>query len=168
MNELVAKIRELKAAYPDADSALLPILHWTQDRYGFITPEALETIGAELGLTVAYLEGVVSFYTLFRTRPLGRFHIQICGNISCSLCGAERLIRHVEERLGVPERTPTPDGLFSWETVECLAACGYAPALQVNLRYYYNVDEAKFDRILDAIRTTGEAPGEALEVATDA
>jgi NADH-quinone oxidoreductase subunit E len=160
MKELVAKIQELKQAYPDADTALLPILHWVQDRYGYITDEALATVAQELGLTEAYLEGVISFYTLFRRRPLGKFHIQICGNLSCALCGAERLTEHVERRLGVGKGEVTPDGLFSWETVECLAACGYAPALQVNLRYYYGVDEAKFDRILAQLKETGVAEGE--------
>jgi NADH-quinone oxidoreductase subunit E len=159
-DDLVALIRAQKAAYPDADTALLPVLHLVQERDGYITDEALAVVAEEMGLTEAYLEGVISFYTLFRRVPKGRFHIQICGNLSCALCGAERLIEHARQRLGVEEGEVTPDGLFSFETVECLAACGYAPAMQVNLRYYYSVDEAKFDRLLAEIAERGVAPGE--------
>jgi NADH-quinone oxidoreductase subunit E len=159
-NALIAKIRELRSLYPDADSALLPTLHWVQERDGYITDEALATIAAEMGLTEAYVDGVVSFYTLFRRSPRGKFHIQICGNLSCALCGAEKLIAHARARLGVEENEVTEDGLFSFETVECLAACGYAPALQVNLRYYYRVDPAKFDRLLEELPRQGVATGE--------
>lgn len=157
MNELIEKIREFRTLYPDGDTLLLPVLHWVQDRYGYITDEALTTVAEELGMTEAYVDGVISFYTLFRRSPRGKFHIQICANLSCTLCGAERLIEHVEQTLGVPEGVVTKDGLFSWETVECLAACGYAPALQVNLRYYYDVDPDKFDRILTELRSVGVA-----------
>ncbi len=150
----------IKRAYPDADSALIPILHALQDAYGSITPEAVEDAAQLMNLSPAQVEGVTSFYTLFHRQPHGRFHLQVCDNLSCRLRGSDQLLAHLAERWHLEPGAPSRDGLFSLERVECLAACGYAPAAQINLRYYYRLTPEKADRLLAELEDGKEASGE--------
>ncbi|MBX6377131.1 MAG: NAD(P)H-dependent oxidoreductase subunit E [Clostridia bacterium] len=140
------------ARYPQKRSALLPLLHRVQEEKGFIDTEAMRQVADLLGETPAFVASVVSFYHLLRRHPVGRYHIQVCRGISCMLCGGEELLEHVARRLGVPPGQPTEDGLFSYEAVECIAACGGAPALQVNLEYRERVTPADFDALLAELR----------------
>lgn len=158
--ELEAKCTVIKEAYPDADSALLPILHVLQDHYGHLTPDAIQEAADLMGMTAASVEGVVSFYTLYRKHPAGKYNIQICDNLSCAMRGAKDLCHHLEEHHGIKEGEVTEDGLFSLEKVECLAACGYAPAAQVNLRYYYDLTPAKLDKLIAGFKAGEAAVGE--------
>lgn len=158
--ELRARCEGIREKYPDAQSALIPILHALQEAYGHLTDEALEEAAAFMGMTRAAVEGVVSFYTLFKRHPKGRFHIQLCDNLSCCMRGADDLADHLEERWGIREGEVTEDGLFSLERVECLAACGYAPAAQVNLRYYYSLTPEKIDALIAGLKAGEVASGE--------
>jgi len=158
--ELRARCEAIRAEYPDAQSALIPILHTLQDAYGHLTDEAVDEAGELMGMTRAAVEGVVSFYTLFKRHPKGKFHIQICDNLSCCMMGSGDIVKHLEERWGIREGEVTDDGLFSVERVECLAACGYAPAGQVNLRYYYRLTPEKIDELIAGLRQGEVASGE--------
>ena len=129
-------IQTILARYPHRRSALLPLLHLCQEEAGYLTEEALSQLAKRLGLSPTQVAEVATFYDLFRLKPGGRREIWICHNLSCSLLGAERVVRCLEEELGVGVGETTPDGLFTLKRVECLAACGIAPAIQVGADYY--------------------------------
>ena len=130
-------------------SALIPLLHLSQEQNGYVTEEAMEHIAELLGLTPAEVYGTATFYEMFKFEPVGRYCVNICTNISCQLVGAWELLEHAEERLGVKAGSTTDDGQFTLEDVECIAACTEAPALQVNYRYRYRVTPESFDQLVD-------------------
>ncbi len=152
----------IKATYPEAQSALIPILHALQDSYGYVTPQAVEEAAELMAMTAAEVEGVVSFYTLFHRKATGRYHIQVCDNLACQLRGTDELLAHLKEKWQLEPGAPSPDGIFSLERVECLAACGYAPVAQVNLRYYYHLTPEKADQVLSGLADGEEARGERI------
>jgi NADH-quinone oxidoreductase subunit E len=155
---VVAKVepeaRRLIAQYPEdcARSALLPILHAFQNVEGWVSPEALARTAEWVGVPVSVVESTASFYTLFHRRPVGKFMLQPCRNLSCMLGGAGEIMAHFRESLGIGHNQTTPDGLFSYEEAECLAACDRAPCMQVNLQYYYDLTKEKVDTMLQAMR----------------
>src|SRR5215212_6022256 len=127
------EIQALKARYPHFRSALMPALYIAQEENGgWLSKEAMEDVAEVMGLTPADVESVASFYSMYNKRPVGKYMIEVCTNISCSLLGARQFAQHIEERLGVPIGENTPDGLFTVKCVECMASCGGAPAIQVN------------------------------------
>lgn len=143
--------RELEAIlsrYPNREAAILPALHLAQREFGYVSDEAIEYVAGLLGFTPARIEGVATFYTMYNRKPVGKYHVQICRNISCSLLGAERLIEHVSAKLGIRPGETTPDGKFTLSTVECLGSCGTAPVMQVNDDYHENLTEEKIDALL--------------------
>ncbi|GAC1305172.1 MAG: NADH-quinone oxidoreductase subunit NuoE [Vulcanimicrobiaceae bacterium] len=146
--------QRLIAQYPagQARSALLPILHAFQDVEGWVSPEALAQCAAWIGEPLAVVESTASFYTLFHRRPVGRYMLQPCRNLSCIINGAGDIMRHFRERLGVGHLQTTGDGLFSYEEAECLAACDRAPCMQVNLEFVYDLTKEKVDAMLQAMR----------------
>ena len=155
-----AVIQAILERYPQRRSAIMPLLHLAQERRGYLDREDLEAVGQILGLTVAEVESVVSFYALYHRRPVGRFVLTVCGNLSCQLGGARALVRHLERRLGVRVGETTRDGLFTLQlTPECLAACDQAPAVQVNGYYVHRVTPERADRLLAALRE-GRSPAE--------
>ena len=158
--EALAEIQELAAAYPDKLAATLPALYVAQKDFGFVSLSAMQEVAKALGVPEGHVFGVATFYTMFRKAPVGKYHIQVCTNLSCALNGAARLLEKVAERTGVrPGEGPSEDGLWSVEEVECLASCGSAPCLQVNEAVYDEfVDEAKLEAILDACRRGGYRP----------
>ncbi len=134
-------------------SAVIPALHVAQeDQGGWLPAEAIDEVSALLSLPATYVGAVASFYTLFNRQPVGRHRIYVCTNISCSLLGAEQIVDVLSSRLGIRPGETTPDGLFSLFEAECLGACGTAPAMQVDDRYYENLTEAAIDDILEALR----------------
>ncbi|MBK9179678.1 MAG: NADH-quinone oxidoreductase subunit NuoE [Acidimicrobiales bacterium] len=143
---------ELVARYPRPKSALIPLLHLAQEQDGWITDEAMEHIAELLGVTPAEVLGTCSFYEMFKREPVGRYLVNVCTNISCLLLGGEELLEHAEERLGVKPGGTTPDGMFTLEDVECIAACTEAPCLQVNYRYFTNLTPEALDQLLDDLR----------------
>jgi NADH-quinone oxidoreductase subunit E len=146
--------RELEAIvsrYPGKEAAILPALHLAQREFGYVSDEAIVYVASLLGFTPARIEGVATFYTMYNRKPVGRYHVQICGNLSCSLLGAEHLIEHVSKRLGIKPGETTPDGKFTLTKVECLGSCGTAPVLQLNDDYHENLTEEKIDTLLDGL-----------------
>jgi NADH-quinone oxidoreductase subunit E len=141
--------REIIARYPRSRSATIPLLHLAQQQDGYVTNEAMAHIGELVGATSAEVYGTASFYEMFKFEPVGKYLINICGTMSCALMGAEDLIHHAEDRLGVKLGGTTADGNFTLERAECQAACTEAPCLQVNYRFRYRVTPAEFDGLVD-------------------
>ena len=144
---------EMVGRYPEGRSALIPILHEVQAEVGHLSPEAVEWVAAYLGLSRADVMSVASFYDMLELEPVGRHMIYVCQNLTCALLGAERLIRHLEQRLGIRMGETTPDGLISLKRMECLASCGTAPAIQVDGIYYERMTPEKLDDLLLKLRT---------------
>jgi len=143
------EFERLLSRYPDKDAVILPALHLAQKEQGYVSDGAIVYIAELLSTSPARIEGVATFYTMYNRKPVGKYHVQICRNISCSLLGAEHLIGHVSKKLGVKPGETTPDGKFTLTKVECLGSCGTAPVMQVNDDYHENLDEARIDAILD-------------------
>jgi NADH-quinone oxidoreductase subunit E len=153
--------REIIARLPRAKSALIPLLHLAQEQDGYVTDDAMRHIAELLELEPAEVYGVATFYEMFVFEPCGRYRVNVCTNISCQLLGAWELLEHAEERLGVKAGSTTPDGMFTLEDVECIAACTEAPAIQVNYRYRHQVTPDQLDALLDDLaagRLDAEVP----------
>lgn len=152
--EALAEIHAIAARYPDKLAATLPALHIAQREFGFVSLAAMKAVARALGVPDGHVFGVATFYTMYQKKPVGRYHIHVCTNISCALNGAAQLLVKLSERLGVePGGPPTADGLFSIEEVECLAGCGTGPCVQVNHDVYDEyVDERKLGEILEACK----------------
>jgi NADH-quinone oxidoreductase subunit E len=146
-----AEFERLLTRYPDRKAVILPALHLAQKEFGYVSDETIVYIAGLVGTSPADIEGVASFYTMFNRKPVGKYHVQICRNISCSLLGAEHLIEHVSKKLGVRHGETTPDGKFTLTKVECLGSCGTAPVMQVNDEYHENLTVESIDRILDQL-----------------
>jgi len=145
------ELEAIRARYPDKEAAILPALHLAQREFGYVSDEAIVVLADLLGFTPARIEGVATFYTMYNRKPVGRYHVQICRNISCSLLGAEHLIEHVSKKLGVKPGETTPDGKFTLTAVECLGSCGTAPVMQVNDDYHESLTEETIDALLDRL-----------------
>lgn len=139
------------ARYLNKAAATLPVLWIAQRQFGWLSPDALALVAEKLDLPVARVLGVASFYTMFKLAPTGTFHVQICRNLSCAMGGAERITERVCKKLGVKPGETTKDKLFTVEQVECLAACGMAPVVQVNEEYYANMKGEKLDQLLEVL-----------------
>jgi NADH-quinone oxidoreductase subunit E len=153
--------REIIGRYPKPRSATIPLLHLAQEQDGYITNEAMAHIGELVGATSAEVYGTASFYEMFKFEPVGKYLINICGTMSCALMGAEELMHHAEERLGIHMGGTTPDGMFTLERAECQAACTEAPCLQVNYRYRFRVTPQNFDDLVNQLSSgqlTDEIP----------
>ena len=155
----VALAREIIARYPKPKSALIPLLHLSQEQNGYVTEEAMRHIAELVDVTPAEVYGTASFYEMFRFEPTGKYLINVCGTMSCALLGAVELMHHAEEVLGVKAGSTTPDGLFTLQHAECQAACTEAPTLQVNYRHRYRVTTEEFDQLIDDLRA-GRLDGE--------
>ena len=140
------------ARYPNKAAATLPVLWIAQRQWGWLPPEVLEYVGERLELPPARIIGVASFYTMFKLRETGKYQVQICRNLSCAMFGAERMTERVCKKLGIKPGETTRDKLFTVEQVECLAACGIAPAVQVNEEYYGNMKGEKLDQLIEVLR----------------
>ena len=148
----VATARDIIARYPRRKSALIPLLHLSQEQNGYITQDAMRHIAELLDLTPAEVYGTATFYEMFRFQPTGRYLINVCGTMSCALMGGHELMHHAEEVLGIKAGSTTPDGLITLQHAECQAACTEAPTLQVNYRHRYRVTNAEFDDLVDDLR----------------
>jgi NADH-quinone oxidoreductase subunit E len=148
----LAVAREIISRYPQPRSALIPLLHLAQEQDGYVAEDAMEHIAELVGITPAEVLGTCSFYEMFKREPVGRYLVNVCTNISCLLLGGEELLGHLEVRLGVRPGSTTPDGLFTLEDVECIAACTEAPCLQVNYRYFGKVTTEAADALIEDLR----------------
>nr|WP_272871518.1 NADH-quinone oxidoreductase subunit NuoE [Ruegeria lacuscaerulensis] len=149
------RIEAAAARYPDQRSAIMPALYIAQKERGVLTGEVLEEVADILGVERIWVYELATFYTLYHTEQVGRFHLQLCNNLSCMLRGAEELQAHMEQVLGIEKGGTTGDGLFTLSTVECLGACEMAPVMQVGDDYHGNLDAARIDELLTALRNTG-------------
>jgi NADH-quinone oxidoreductase subunit E len=152
--ELEAKFVRLLASYPPGRerSALIPMLLFAQDEVGAVTGEVVEEVARRTGVSPLQVHEVVTYYSMLHSRPLGKHHIQICTNISCQLAGGAELWEHACRQLGVGHKEVTPDGQFSLEEVECIGACSWAPALQVNYEFHHQMTPEKLDRLIESLR----------------
>jgi NADH-quinone oxidoreductase subunit E len=150
--ENVVLAREIVARYPRSRSALIPLLHVAQEQEGWVSPAAMEHIGELLDLEPAEVLGTCSFYEMFKREPVGRYVINVCTSISCHLMGGEELLEQCEDVLGVKAGATTPDGMFTLNHVECIAACTEAPCLQVNYRYFYRVARDRVEALVHDLR----------------
>jgi len=154
--ELLERLRprceEIIAQYERKRSALLPLMHLFQEHEGFVSSQAMYAAAEMLELTPAEVEGVASFYTLLYRRPVGKYMLQVCRGLACTINGGENIMAYFREKLGVAHLQTTDDGLFSYEEVECLAACDRATCMEVNLEFVYDLTPQKVDAMLDAMR----------------
>ncbi|CCM78209.1 NADH-quinone oxidoreductase subunit NuoE [Rhizobium mesoamericanum] len=147
------KIEEAAARYPDQRSAIMPALLIAQSEHGHLPGPVLEEVADILGVERIWVYELATFYTLFHTAPVGKFHLQLCDNVSCMLRRSEDLLTHLEETLGIKKGETTSDRLFTLSTVECLGACEMAPVMQVGDNYHGHLDSARIDLLLEKLRT---------------
>ncbi|MBI2845257.1 MAG: NADH-quinone oxidoreductase subunit NuoE [Chloroflexi bacterium] len=148
-----AELDQILKRYPDKRSAILPTLYLAQRDYGYLTPKAMQEVAELLELDPTEVNTVAAFYTLFYREPVGKFVIQVCEDLPCALCGAEKIVSHLRERLGIEVGETTADGLFTLQTVMCVAGCDRAPVMQVNLKYFEGLTPESVDKILEELRS---------------
>ena len=150
--EFEKRVDVLVGRYPQPKAALLPVLWEVQRAHGWVPFEAEEWVARRLGVPPAHVHGCVTFYTMYKQRPTGKYHIQVCTTLSCMLRGSDPLLEHLEKKLKIKAGAgTTPDGKFSLVRVECLGSCGTAPMFQLNDDYYENLTLEKVDRLLDSL-----------------
>jgi NADH-quinone oxidoreductase subunit E len=149
------EIDEILSRYPVKRSALIPLLYLAQRDQGYITEPAMKEIAKLLGLTPPQVYETATFYTMLNLKKVGRFHIQVCKSLMCALVGSDMIIGWIKAKLGIAPGESTADGLFTLSAVECLAACGTGPMMQINDDYYERLTEEKVDRILADLKATG-------------
>lgn len=147
----LARIERIKGLYPDAKSAIMPVLWMAQGKWGWLSMNVMRYVGEVMNLPYSHVFGVASFYTMYFKKPMGRHHIQVCTNVSCMLRGGERLYDLVSKRFGIGHNQRTPDGTYSLEEVECMGACGGAPMIAVNEEYHENITPEKLDEIISGL-----------------
>ncbi len=150
-----ARFAEMLGHYPTKRSALVPTLLYAQDEVGFISDEVIAELALRLDLTELEVRNVISYYSMLTTKPRGKYNVQVCTNIACMLVGGEELLDHCKKKLGIGHKGTTPDGLFSLEEVECIGACSWAPAVQMNYDFHENLTKAKMDQVLDEYKKKG-------------
>ena len=155
----VVLAKEIISHYPKQKSALIPLVHLSQEQNGYVTKDAMRHIAELINVTPAEVLGTASFYEMFKFEPVGKYVVNVCTTLSCALLGAGELLHHAEEKLGVKAGGTTADGLITLEPAECQAACTEAPCLQVNYRHKYRVTHADFDDMIDDLRA-GKLDGE--------
>src|SRR5437763_3640564 len=151
--QLSKKFDKMVTNYPTKRSALVPMLLFAQDEIGYITDEVIADLAKRVELTELEVRNVISYYSLLRTKPLGKYHVQVCTNIACMLRGGEELLEHCKERLGIGHKQTTRDGVFSLEEVECIGACSWAPAVQVNYDFHENLTPETMDAVLEQYKS---------------
>jgi NADH-quinone oxidoreductase subunit E len=148
-DEFETRFAKMVTNYPTRRSALVPTLLFAQDEVGYLSDEVVAELASRLDVTVLEVHNVISYYSMLTTKPRGKFNVQVCTNISCLVRGGEELLHHCAKKLGVGNKQTTPDGTFTLEEVECIGACSWAPAVQVNYDFHENLTTEKMDRILD-------------------
>ncbi len=159
--ETYRKFQEILTHYPPEHrrAALLPTFWLAYREFGYLSPEVMEYIAGLLGLSPAYVASVASFYTMLPTRPLGKYHIQVCTNLPCTLLGAEEIVHCLEKKLGIVLGQTTADGLFTLSEVECLGSCGTAPVAQINEDYCENLTPGKVLDLVERLAKGGQWGG---------
>jgi len=161
------RLEWLRTRYPaDKQRALiLPVLHMAQREFGWVSPQVIQFVAAAIPVPTIQVEEVACFYTMYNRKPIGRWHLQVCHNISCSLMGAEIVLEHIEGKLGIKRGETTPDGEFTLMGAECLGSCGTAPMMQVNDHYYENLGLSDVDELLEKLKNTPDITDDEANVA---
>jgi NADH-quinone oxidoreductase subunit E len=146
------RFAEMVTHYPTKRSALVPTLLYAQDEVGFLSDEVIAELAQRMGLTDLEVRNVISYYSMLTTKPRGKYNVQVCTNIACMLVGGEELLEHCKKKLGIKNKGTTADQMFSLEEVECIGACSWAPAVQVNYDFHENLTPAKMDQVLDSYK----------------
>jgi len=157
-NEELAVMDSIIARYPKSRSAIMPLLHFVQSVDGYVTPRGIETIAAKLNLATAEVTAVSTFYTQYKSAPVGEYHVGICTNTLCAIMGGDAIYDSVSEHLGIKKNQTTADGKISLERIECNAACDYAPVVMVNWEFYDNQTPASVNDLVDAVRQGNPPP----------
>ena len=152
--QLEAKFERLLKSYPPGRerSAMIPMLMYGQDEIGSVTDELIEEVARRIGVTPLQVNEVITYYSMLHKKPMGKYHVQVCTNISCLLWDGDKLYDHACEKLGIGHKEVTPDGQFSLEEVECMGACSWAPAIQINYDFYHHVTPEMLDKLIDGLR----------------
>ena len=154
-DQFESRFAEMLTHYPTKRSVLVPTLLYAQDEIGFLSDEAISELAGRLELTELEVRNVISYYSMLTMRPRGKYNVQVCTNIACLLRGGDELFEHCEKKFGVKHKETTTDGLFSLEEVECIGACSWAPAVQVNYDFHENLTTEKLDQVLEGYRQKG-------------
>jgi NADH-quinone oxidoreductase subunit E len=153
-------LESLRPRYPNAKALTIPLLHLCQEQEGWCSPEVVDFVASELGVSGAHVQGVVTFYTMFLKEKPGKRVLWVCRTLSCELCGAKEIQHHIEQKLGIHAGQTTPDGEFTLLKAECLAACGQGPMVQLDDEFYENLTADSVDRLIDDARKRApKAPG---------
>src|SRR5258708_39425491 len=154
--QLEERFAKMLKIYPEGRtrSAVVPMLIYAQDETGAITTELIAEVARRCGVTPLQVDEVVGYYSMLHRKPLGKFHVQVCTNISCLLVGGEELYEHACKKLGIGNKGVTPDGLFSVEEVECMGACSWAPAIEVNYDFHHFVSPDRLDKLIEDLKRT--------------
>jgi len=152
--QLEERFAKMLQSYPEGKkrSAVVPMLIYAQDEIGAVTPELIEEVAKRCEVSSLQVDEVVGYYSMLHRKPQGKFHVQVCTSISCMLVGGTELYDQACKKLGVGHKQTTADGLFSLEEVECMGACSWAPAVEVNYDFHHNVSPEKFDALIDGLR----------------
>jgi len=154
-DEFESRFTEMLSHYPTKRSCLVPTLLYAQDEIGHLTDEVIAELAVRLDLSELEVRNVISYYSMLTTKPRGKYNVQVCTNIACMLVGGEELLGHCKKKLGIGHKGTTPDGLFSLEEVECIGACSWAPAIEVNYDFHENLTTEKLDKVLDEYKKKG-------------
>ena len=153
--EFESRFTEMLTHYPTKRSVLVPTLLYAQDEVGYLSDDVIVELANRLELTELDVRNVISYYSMLVTKPRGKYNVQVCTNIACMLRGGEEILTHCKNQLGIGHKGTTQDGLFSLEEVECIGACSWAPAAQVNYDFHENLTPEKMDRVLDEYKRKG-------------
>jgi len=163
--EATKRLQAIMDRYPDKRSAVMPAIYLVQEENGCVDDNGVKWISEQTGISPVHVLELVTFYTMYRRKPLGKYNIQVCRTLSCALCGAGKLVSYLHKRLGIEPGQVSSDGLFSYEQVECLGSCGTAPMLEINDRYFENLTPEKLGEIMDRLQR--EQPDLSLSTKTD-
>jgi NADH-quinone oxidoreductase subunit E len=153
--EFEHRFADMVTHYPTKRSVLVPTLLYAQDEVGYVSDEVIAELAHRLDLTELDVRNVISYYSMLTTKPRGKYNVQVCTNIACMLRGGEEIFDHCKKKLGIGHKGTTADGLFSLEEVECIGACSWAPAVQVNYDFHENLTPEKMDSVLDEYKKKG-------------
>ncbi|MFQ5849190.1 MAG: NADH-quinone oxidoreductase subunit NuoE [Candidatus Binatia bacterium] len=150
--ETLTRVGEFISRYPRKEGAVIPVLYLAQEEFGHLSPEAIDYVARIMEVPPARLYGLVTFYTMFRNRPIGKYHIQVCRTLCCALVGSEKITAFLKKKLAIEVGETTKDGKFTLSEVECLASCGTGPVMQINDDNYGNLSEEKVEELLQALK----------------
>jgi len=152
-DENLEKIEKILKKYPTKQAAVMPVLYLSQEQNGFISQEVMSEVAKKLEITTEDVLGVVTFYTMYHQKQIGKYHLQVCTNVSCMLRGAYDIYNHIKAKYTIDNGGVTPDKMFSLEEVECMGSCGTAPMIAINEDYFENLDKEKLDQILESLKS---------------